>query len=128
MSNTIIIALISALSALLGALIGAIPSLLQSRIKLRELEEQKSARVHNQTIELIKAYSERIKLLEKNKGVYSTYDPPLFLYWTFYKALQQVEGGATELSPEIKKMIAHDLKAIGRDPEDYGIDFQNGKV
>ena len=127
MNDTVIIGLITALAALVGALIGAIPSILQHRTRLRELNEQRSSRVHTQTLELIKTYGERIKLLEINPGVYSTHDPPLFLYWVFYRALKEVDEGKNDLPPEIKKLIAHDFELIGRNPKDYGLDVSDEK-
>jgi len=125
MSETVLVGLITGLAALIGAFIGAGPSVLQYRTRLRELSEQQSSRVHAQTIELIKAYGERIKLLEINRGVYSTHDPPLFLYWIFYRALKEIEGGKPDLPSEIKKLIARDFKLIGRNPKDYGLDISD---
>lgn len=127
MNDSVLIGLITAFAALIGGLIGAIPSILQQRTRLKELEEQKSARVHTQTLELIKAYGERIKLLEISPGVYSTHDPPLFLYWIFYRALKAVEEGNPDLPLEIKKLIAHDFTAIGRNPKDYGLNVSDEK-
>lgn len=123
MTEVILVGLISASAALIGALVGAIPSILHYRSRIKELTEQKSSRIHTQTIELIRAYGERIKLLQINPGVYSTHDPPLFLYWVFYRALREVEDGNQDLPREIKKLIAHDFELIGRDPKDYGLNL-----
>ena len=123
MDNTVLVGLISALAALFGAFIGTIPSILQQRIRLREIEEQRSSRIHQQALALTKAYAERIKLLEINEGVYSTHDPPLFRYWVYYQAMEQLEAGSTGLSPEIKKIIARDFDLLGRDLESYGFNM-----
>jgi hypothetical protein len=123
MDATVLVGLISALAALLGAFIGTLPSILQQRIRLRELEEQRSTRIHEQSLALTQSYAERIKLLEVDKGVYSSHDPPLFRYWVYYQAMKQLEGGVNELSPEIKKIIAHDFELLGRDPKEYGLDI-----
>ena len=106
MKETIVVGAITATAALLGAIIGAIPSLLQYRTRIREIREQQASRVHSQTIELIKAYGERVKLLQINPGVYSTHNPPLFLYWIFYRALKEVENGNPNLPPEKKAHCA----------------------
>lgn len=119
-TEPILVGAIAAVAALLGSLIGSVPLILQHRIRLRELREQRTVRVHAQTIELLKTYSERIKLLGSGPGAYSTYDPPLFLYWTFYRALQAVEDGSERLPPEIEELIKQDLRYIGRDPKNYG--------
>jgi hypothetical protein len=127
MTDTVYISLITALAALIGALIGALPSIFQYRLRQKEVHEQRHSRIHTQTLELIKAYGERIKLLEINPGVYSTHDPPLFLYWTFFRALKEVEEGKTTLPPDIEKLIAQDFKLIGRNPNDYGLNVPDDK-
>jgi len=119
MNQTVLVGLIGSVAALLGALIGTIPSILQYRLQHKE---QKLARIHAQTIELLKTYGEHVKLLEISKGVYSTHEPPLFLYWIFFRSLRDIDEGETDLSPEIKKLIARDIKSRGRDPKEYGLD------
>jgi len=120
-TDIVYVSLISALAALTGALIGALPSYFQYRLRQKEMSEQKYLRIHAQTLELIKQYGERIKLLEVNQGVYSTYDPPLFLYWNFFRAIRDVEEGKATMPPDIEKLIAHDFVLIGRDPKEYGL-------
>lgn len=127
MDNTVLVGLISALAALFGALIGTIPSILQQRIRLREIEEERSSRIHQQALALTETYAQRIKLLEINEGVYSTHDPPLFRYWIYYQAMKQLEEGETDLSPQMKKILARDFDLLGRDLEGYGFDVPEGQ-
>lgn len=121
MDDVVAIAIISAGSALLGALLGAIPSVLQYRLRKKEVEEQKITRIHQQTVELLNIYRERVKLLEINKGVYATHEPPLLLYWKFFQALSAVEGDGREISDEVKRIMAEEIRATNKDPKAYGL-------
>ena len=121
MNDVVLIAAISAGSALLGALLGAIPSILQYRLRKKEVEEQKISRVHQQTVELLNIYRERVKLLEINKGVYATHEPPLLLYWKFFQALGAIEGNGKEMAEEVRRIMAEEIRAANKDPKAYGL-------